>query len=77
LLKTAEKKRLSMMIGILLCVMVQGATALAEGTLGPKVVIENPNHDFQEVLEGTVVTHAFKVRNLGDQVLDIKEVRPG
>ena len=54
-----------------------GSLVLAEGTLGPKIVLEEYVYDFDEVLEGTVVQHAFKVLNQGDQILEIKNVRPG
>ena len=54
-----------------------GPLALVEGTLGPKIVLQEVAYDFGEVLEGTVVEHAFKVFNQGDQILEIKDVRPG
>jgi hypothetical protein len=44
---------------------------------GPRLVIDEKRFDFEEVKEGSVVTHSFNVRNTGDEPLQIKKVRPG
>lgn len=44
---------------------------------GPRMVIDEKRFNFQEVNEGSVITHSFKVRNTGDEPLQIRKVRPG
>jgi len=41
------------------------------------MVMKELIHDFSAVKEGEVIEHAFLVFNQGDQVLEIREVRPG
>jgi hypothetical protein len=43
----------------------------------PKFQVEEPTHDFGEVLEGAEVEHEFVVKNTGNAVLQIEQVRPG
>jgi hypothetical protein len=51
--------------------------APAEPVSGPKIVLKEKHHDFEEVDEGAVVEHSFELRNQGDQVLEIQRVNPG
>ncbi len=44
---------------------------------GPSMVLTEKSFDFNEVEEGKVVEHAFKVLNKGNQLLEIKNVNPG
>ena len=44
---------------------------------GPRMVIEEKHFNFEEVNEGSVVTHSFRVLNTGDEPLQIRKVRPG
>ena len=62
-------------IGLLLICFFWLGTAVAYSA--PKMVVPEPIHDFKEVKEGAVITHTFTVRNEGDQVLEIKAVKPG
>lgn len=43
----------------------------------PKMVIDSFSHDFGEVVGGTPLRHAFKVKNVGKGVLKIESVVPG
>jgi hypothetical protein len=43
----------------------------------PSIHLPKPTHDFGEVPEGEVVSHDFKVKNVGEEVLKIQRVRPG
>ncbi len=43
----------------------------------PKAVCDEPVFDFKEIWSGDKVEHAFVIRNTGDAVLDITEVRAG
>lgn len=49
----------------------------ADQPTGPKMVMKELEHDFKQVKEGEVIEHVFQVLNQGDQVLEIREVRPG
>ena len=53
------------------------AASQAGHAAGPRMVIEQKSFDFKEVNEGSVVAHSFKVRNTGDEPLQIRKVRPG
>lgn len=54
-----------------------GEDQVARAAAAPILVIEEPIFDFGTAEEGTVVTHAFKVKNTGNAVLSIHKVRPG
>lgn len=54
-----------------------GSPASAEKSDGPKMVLTETAHDFNEVEEGAVLVHAFTVMNKGGQTLEIKNVNPG
>jgi hypothetical protein len=49
----------------------------AQAPPGPSMVLPERSFDFNEVEEGKVVEHAFKVLNKGNQPLEIKNVNPG
>ena len=53
------------------------AQALAQEAKGPKMVLEEEVFDSREIMSGTVIQHAFRVSNVGDQTLEIKDVKPG
>lgn len=42
---------------------------------GPKIVVQIPEHDFGEIIQGEKVQHNFVVTNMGDDVLSITNVR--
>jgi len=44
---------------------------------GPRMRLDQRTHDSGSVREGTLVEHAFKVVNEGDEPLKILDVRPG
>jgi len=64
------------LIGATLILSPHGAVG-AEQSAGPKMVIKELEYDFKQVKEGDVIEHVFQVLNQGDQVLEIKDVRPG
>jgi hypothetical protein len=70
--KKAEPARwFSIWICLALFLAAPACTAAA-----PLIHVEKPVHDFGEVKEGAVVEHAFEVANSGDQVLEIRGVKP-
>jgi Protein of unknown function (DUF1573) len=64
------------LMGPILLLLPCGAVG-ADQPAGPKMVMKELEHDFKEVKEGEVIEHTFQVSNQGDQVLEIREVRPG
>ena len=50
----------------------------AEGQIQavPVIEVENPTHDFDEVVQGKVVKHEFRVLNQGSAELLIHHVSP-
>lgn len=52
-------------------------TGLAQDGIGPKMVIEQTEYNAKEVKQGEIINHTFKILNTGDQVLEIKSVKPG
>jgi hypothetical protein len=64
------------LIGAILLLLPWGAIGADQQT-GPKMVMKEMAYDFKEVKEGDVIEHVFQVLNQGDQVLEIREVRPG
>jgi len=42
---------------------------------GPKIACENPAWEFQKVKEGVKVEHAYRIKNVGDETLEIERVR--
>jgi len=53
------------------------SSSAAQTPSGPSMVLPEKFFDFNEVEEGKVVEHAFKVLNKGKQPLEIKNVNPG
>ncbi len=52
-------------------------TGWAQTAVGPKMVIKEKFFDAQQVKEGQIIVHNFKVLNTGDSPLEIKKVKPG
>ncbi len=56
----------------------ENAAAQPSGTTGtPAVQLSETAFDFGVVGEGSVYVHAFKIRNTGTGVLEIKKIVPG
>jgi hypothetical protein len=60
-------------------VLVLACIWIAAAYSAPKIEIVDPEHDAGVVDEGTKeeASHAFVVRNAGNETLVIKDVRPG
>jgi hypothetical protein len=54
-----------------------GNLVFAQETKGPRIVIREPERDFKDIREGETLEHTFRVFNEGDQILEIREVKPG
>jgi len=51
------------------------SSAPAPASGQPDAFFPQANHTFEAVLEGAVVMHSFVLKNRGDAVLDVKEVK--
>jgi hypothetical protein len=54
---------------LLLC-----APLSAAATIGPKAQVPETTYDFGEVFEDRKLTHTFDIRNIGDALLEIKDI---
>ena len=72
-------KRISKMLIPCLCFIVWAICIQAAPAQEPAPVIEieNPTYEFQQVTEGDLVKHDFRVVNRGNAPLEIKKVKPG
>jgi hypothetical protein len=48
-----------------------------EKQAAPVMEVEMPTYDFDQVSEGDIVKHDFRVLNRGTAALEIKNVKPG
>ena len=58
-------------------ILIFSSLAPAQRVGGPKMVIKEREFDFEEVKEGAVITHSFKILNSGNETLTIVKVNPG
>jgi hypothetical protein len=68
------------LLGCLVMVMMvlAGITQAAEeNKAAPAIEIKDPTYDFQQIAQGKVVKHEFRVFNRGSAPLEIKSVKPG
>lgn len=67
----------SLLWGFLFLTLWAGLThAQGEKELAPVIEVETPIHNFDQVLQGEVVTHDFRVFNRGNAELKIQHVSP-
>ena len=71
-------KRLNLISAIIILTFLSiPFSALAEKAQGPIIVLDEKVFNFNEVKEGEILEHTFKVVNKGAQPLRIKDVKPG
>ncbi|MFA4902138.1 MAG: DUF1573 domain-containing protein [Desulfobaccales bacterium] len=46
----------------------------AMATIGPKAQVPETTHDFGEIFEDRELTHTFTIKNIGDALLEIKDI---
>lgn len=44
---------------------------------GPRIVFDKPGFDWGEVVQGEIIEHSYRFRNIGTEVLRITQVKPG
>lgn len=70
-------------LGAIVCaylVLIMGVgftQAVEEEVSAPVIEVEEPTYDFQQVPQGEVVKHDFRVLNRGNAPLEISKVKPG
>jgi hypothetical protein len=68
----------AILLGCLVVMVWAGVPQAAEeNEAGPIIEIENSTYDFQQIPQGEVVKHDFRVFNRGSAPLEIKSVKPG
>ena len=67
-----------LLTGIILIILISlfAYPAIAQEVKGPMMVLKECVFDFKEVNEGEVIEHTFRVLNQGDEILEIKTVKP-
>ena len=70
-------KALSIFVGIFLLSSFIACPTKAQETTGPRLVIKEKLFTHEDVEQGAIVEHIFKVRNSGTETLEIKKVVPG
>lgn len=64
------------MIRITILTSILFSTLCVAQILGPKVSVQLIEHNFGDIVQGTTVSHNFKISNIGGDLLKILEVRP-
>lgn len=70
-------KTLSICTGFFLLLSFLAYSSTAQEMTGPRMDIEGKVFAHEDVEQGATVEHIFKVRNLGNEILEIKKVVPG
>jgi hypothetical protein len=66
------------LLGCLVVLIWSGFSQSKEDTqAAPVMEVEMPTYDFDQVSEGDIVKHDFRVLNRGNAPLEIKDVKPG
>jgi hypothetical protein len=52
-------------------------TAISQQESTPKMVLKEEVYNFNDVDEGVVIQHTFKVFNEGDKILEVQKIEPG
>lgn len=72
-------KMRDVMIGLFLILALCGAPtagAFAGESRGPRIHIGEGRFDFGTVAAGSLPEHTFDIKNVGDEVLEIRQVQP-
>ncbi len=57
------------------CIALLTVSAFGFANAAPRIESENPTWDFKKIKEGEKISHIFKIKNAGDEMLEIKKVR--
>ena len=59
---------------LILMLLLLGAPLAAAATPGPKAEVPETAFDFGEIFEDRELTHTFTIKNIGDALLEIKDI---
>ena len=59
---------------LILMLFLLGVPLAAMATLGPKAQVPETTFDFGEIFEDRELTHTFTIKNIGDALLEIKDI---
>ena len=59
---------------LILMLLLLGAPLAAGATIGPKAQVPETTFDFGEIFEDRELTHTFVIKNIGDALLEIKNI---
>ena len=59
---------------LILILLLLGSLATGTASLGPKAQVPETTFDFGEVFEDMKLTHTFEIKNIGDALLEIKDI---
>ena len=59
---------------LILMLFLLGVSLAAMATLGPKAQVPETTFDFGEIFEDRELTHTFTIKNIGDALLEIKDI---
>jgi len=59
---------------LILMLLLFGAPLAARATIGPKAQVPETTFDFGEIFEDRELTHTFVIKNIGDALLEIKNI---
>lgn len=63
-------------ISMVLVALLAAGSLTAQESKGPKIIAKEVQYDFGRVVEGTLASHVFEIRNGGNEPLDIERVMP-
>jgi hypothetical protein len=61
---------------LVLMALLAAGSLLAQESKGPRIIVKEVQYDFGKVVEGTLASHVFEIRNGGNEALDIERVMP-
>ena len=64
------------LFGLMIAAALFAGILSAQEFKGPKLVAAEIKYDFGKVVQGTVASHVFEIRNAGDEPLIIDRVVP-
>lgn len=65
-------RKIIIAIGFLTVLLIMPASVLSQ----PVLTVDEPEHEFEPVVEGNLVSHTFVFKNTGETNLNILKVQP-
>ncbi len=65
-----------LIVRIVLCLILWWGSTLGWAAAAPQAVLPETTHDFGEVFQDRKLAHTFDIKNIGDEVLEIRDIDP-